>query len=270
VRAARRRIVVGTSTFVELVRDESRRLRDVLADVDLDAAVPSCPGWSVADLLAHLAEVQDAWAQVAGQLLQDPEGIVELPRPADEELRATLADRSAALVAALSARQPEDRCWSWSELGGDVAWVARRQAHEALVHRIDAELAAGLEVTPVAPEIAADGVDELVRGFLVGVPDWAQLELDGVTVGVWCTDVGSRHVLALGRMTGTSPTSGRSYDLPAASLADPATPVDAEVAGPAWALDRWLWGRGEVEELTVRGYPEHVDRLRELVADATQ
>jgi uncharacterized protein (TIGR03083 family) len=261
---------VDTPTFVALVRDQSRRLLDVLDGVDLVAPVPSCPGWSVADLLSHLAEVQDAWAQVAGQLLQDPEDIVELPRPSDEELRATLPDRTAALVAALSSRSPPDRCWSWSELGGDIAWVARRQAHEALVHRVDAELAAGAEVTPVAPEIAADGVDELVRGFLVGVPDWAQLELDGLTVGVWCTDVGSRHVLALGRMTGTVLRSGRSYDLPAASLADPATPVDAEVAGPAWALDRWLWGRGEAEELTVRGYSDHVDRLRELVVDATQ
>jgi uncharacterized protein (TIGR03083 family) len=261
---------VETTTFVELVRDESRRLLDVLDSVDLGAPVPSCPGWSVADLLYHLAEVQDSWAQVAGQLLRDPDGIVELPRPADDALRTTLADRSAALVAALSSRSPEDRCWSWSELGGDVAWVARRQAHEALVHRVDAELAAGVDVSLVAPEIAADGVDELVRGFLVGVPDWAQLDLDGATVGVWCTDVGSRHVLALGRMTGTSPRSGRSYDLPAASLADPAIPVDGEVAGPAWALDRWLWGRGEAEELTVRGYAEHVDRLRELVVDATQ
>jgi uncharacterized protein (TIGR03083 family) len=261
---------MDTSTYVELVRDEARRFFDVLDGVDLGAAVPSCPDWSVADLLYHLAEVHDMWAQVAGQLLQDPGDIVELPRPSDEQLRATLADRTAALVAALSSRSPEDRCWSWSELGDDIAWVARRQAHEALVHRVDAELAAGVEVTPVAPEVAADGVDELVRGFLVGVPDWAQLDLDGVTVGVWCTDVGTRHVLALGRMTGTSPNSGRSYDLPAASLAEAATPVDGEVAGPAWALDRWLWGRGEMEELTVRGYSEHVDRLRALVVDATQ
>jgi uncharacterized protein (TIGR03083 family) len=261
---------VDTSRFVELIRDESRRSLDVLGGVDLEAAVPSCPGWTVADLLYHLAEVQDTWAQVAGQLLQDPDDIVELPRPADGELRATLADRSAALVAALSSGSPEDRCWSWSELGGDVAWVARRQAHEALVHRVDAELAAGVEVTPVSPEVAADGVDELVRGFLVGVPDWAQLDLDGATVGVWCTDVDARHVLALGRMTGTSPASGRTYDLPAAVLADPTTAVDGEVAGPAWALDRWLWGRGEMEELTVRGDPDHVDRLRALAVDATQ
>jgi uncharacterized protein (TIGR03083 family) len=261
---------VDTTRFVVLVREESGRLLDAVDGVDLAAPVPSCPGWSVADLLAHLAEVQDTWAQVVGQLLEDPEEIVELPRPADAALRATLADRTTALVAALSSRSPSARCWSWSELGADVAWVARRQAHEAIVHRVDGELAAGVEVTPVAPEVAADGVDELVRGFLVGVPDWARLDLDGVTVGVWCTDVGSRHVLALGRMTGTSPTSGRSYDLPAASLADPETPVDGEVTGPAWAVDRWLWGRGGTDELTVRGDADHVTRLRELVADATQ
>jgi hypothetical protein len=71
----------------------------------------------VADLLAHLAEVQDAWAQVAGQLLRTPRTSSSSRVPPTTSCAPPLADRSAALVAALSARSPEDRCWSWSELG---------------------------------------------------------------------------------------------------------------------------------------------------------
>jgi hypothetical protein len=54
-----------------------------------------------------------------------------------------------------------------------VSWVARRQAHEALIHRTDAELAAGVTVTRADAALAADGVDDLISGFLVGVPRWA-------------------------------------------------------------------------------------------------
>lgn len=34
-----------------MLEDESRRFLETLASADLDAAVPSCPGWLVADLL---------------------------------------------------------------------------------------------------------------------------------------------------------------------------------------------------------------------------
>src|SRR3954451_16265157 len=38
------------------LRGDFARLRDVAAR-DLDAAVPTCPGWRVGDLVGHLAEV---------------------------------------------------------------------------------------------------------------------------------------------------------------------------------------------------------------------
>lgn len=228
-----------------VVAAESRRFLAVLADVDLVDEVPSCPGWHVADLVWHLAEVHGFWAQVAGHLLQDPSEADDLERPEDAALHAFASSRRAELLDALARRSPADRCWSWSELGGDIAWVARRQAHEALIHRVDAELAAGVAVGTCDPALAADGVDELVGGFLVGVPAWATWTPDGTTVALDCTDVGRRTVLGLGRMTGTSPDSGRSYDLDAAELLDHHVEmVDVEVAGDAWDLDRWLWGRG--------------------------
>ena len=31
---------------------------------DLDVLVPSCPGWTVSDLVYHLADVQHCWASI--------------------------------------------------------------------------------------------------------------------------------------------------------------------------------------------------------------
>ena len=48
------------------VRDESARFAHTLRDVDPATRVPSCPGWSAADLLHHVAEVHWFWASVVG------------------------------------------------------------------------------------------------------------------------------------------------------------------------------------------------------------
>jgi uncharacterized protein (TIGR03083 family) len=254
-----------------VVEAESGRFLETLANVQLDAEVPSCPGWDVADLLWHLAEVHGFWAQIVGLLLNDPSEADDLERPANPELHAFASERRAELLDALTRRSPAERCWSWSDLGGDVSWVARRQAHEALIHRTDAELAAGVAVTRADAALAVDGVDELLRGFLVGVPEWATWTPDGTTVALDCTDVERRYVLGLGRMTGTSPASGRSYALDAAELRDDTSArAHAEVSGEAWDLDRWLWGRGDAAALTITGARHVVTRFRALVAEATQ
>jgi uncharacterized protein (TIGR03083 family) len=262
---------VDSIAYRAVVEAESGRFLAALASADLGAEVPSCPGWDVADLLWHLAEVHGFWAQIVGRSLQDPSEADELERPTDPALHTFAVEQRAELLDALTRRSPTERCWSWSDLGGDVGWVARRQSHEALIHRTDAELAAGVPVTRPDPALAADGVDELIRGFLVGVPEWASWTPDGTTVALDCTEGGGRYVLELGRMTGTSPASGRSYDLDAAELrADPASSVDAEVSGDAWDLDRWLWGRGDDAPLAITGAREVVARLRALVTEATQ
>jgi uncharacterized protein (TIGR03083 family) len=262
---------VDSIAYRTVVEAESGRFLETLANVDLGAAVPSCPGWHVADLLWHLAEVHGFWAQIVDRLLEDPAATEDLERPTDPALHTFAAERRTELLDALARRSPTERCWSWSDLGGDVSWVARRQAHEALIHRTDAELAAGVGVTRPDAALAVDGVDELIRGFVVGVPQWATWTPDGTTVALDCTDVGDRYVLELGRMTGTSPASGRSYDLDAVELRDdPSPPANAEVSGDAWDLDRWLWGRGDAAALTITGTLEVVTRFRALVTEATQ
>src|SRR5665648_793063 len=142
--------------FLAVIREQSERFLEALKGVPADAPVPSCDGWSADDLLWHLAEVQHFWAEVAAGAPGDD--IVEPPRPKDvAELRALGARSGTELLSALASRGGSTPCWSWHPDGGTLRWVARRQAHEALVHRADAQLTAGLDVRPPSVELAVDG-----------------------------------------------------------------------------------------------------------------
>ena len=90
------------ATFVESVRTDGSRLADA-AEGDRTAPVRSCPGWSVRDLVAHVAQVYEHKIQCT-RLGHAPD-----PWPPDQT----------------------------------VGFWARRMAHETAVHRVDAELAHG-------------------------------------------------------------------------------------------------------------------------------
>ena len=70
-------------TYLEHIRDESQRFRDVLADCDPAAAVPSCPDWRADDLLWHLGEVQHWWTWMVVNRPKGPDDYPEPERPAD-------------------------------------------------------------------------------------------------------------------------------------------------------------------------------------------
>src|SRR5207302_9156046 len=69
------------------------------------------------------------------------------------------------LVETLRSADPEVRCWSFLPAPSPLAFWARRQAHETAIHRVDAESPNGA-ITPFDTALAADGVDEMLFGFL--------------------------------------------------------------------------------------------------------
>lgn len=60
--------------------------------------------------------------------------------------------------------------WTWSNEQSS-SFVLRRQAHEALIHRLDAELVVG-DCSPIDPLLAVDGVDEALRLMYCDTPAW--------------------------------------------------------------------------------------------------
>lgn len=262
--------------YLEIIRAESARFSQLAHRLPLDAPVPSCPGWTGADLIHHLAEVHDLWARIARGA--DGEDVSPLPRPDDASTLPDLFDAaSARLVAALQDADPHQECWSWHDHGHHVGWVLRRQAHEAVIHRVDAELTTGVAVTAAPDDVAADGVDEVLTVMVDGVPDWGTFRPDASAVRLEVDDgeqSGRSWTLELGRFSGVGPESGTAYDLPTAVLTDdPAVDdVAVRVPAPAWVLDRWLWGRGPapaVDHLDDAGRAV-VERFRATVLEATQ
>jgi len=262
--------------YAEVIARESARAADALAAAPPGRRVPSCPDWDSMDLAYHLGEVQDFWGNLVARAPAGPDALDETVRRPDGELVPFLRTRTVALLDALAAHHPQDACWSWSASGGTVGWVYRRQAHEALVHRIDAEQTAGLPVTEAAPDLAADGVDELLGVMLSGLPPWARFTPDGQRVRVRATDAGREWVVAFGRFSGTSPKTGTAYDDPCAELVGGAPwegddeDVAATVSGTAWALELWLWGRSPGDALLREGDPAVAERLRATIVESTQ
>jgi len=176
---------------------------------------------------------------------EDPE-IADEPdasRPGSyQELLEAFDDFSHALATELERADPEDPAWHWS---GDnrVGTSYRRQAHEAVIHRLDAELTAGRPVTPLDAALADDGVAEVLGVMYGGSPPWGTFSPSGQTIGVHLTDTGTDLVVALGRFTGTDPDNDKSYDEDDIALVDEGPEPVASIAGTAADLDTWLWKR---------------------------
>jgi uncharacterized protein (TIGR03083 family) len=244
--------------------DDYARLREVAAR-DLAAPVPSCPGWTVADLVRHVSEVY----------LHKTEAMrhAEWPDPWPPDLSGeepiALLDRAySALTAEFAAHPAGDKSITWFGPDQTVGFWIRRMAQESVIHRVDAELALGAAVAPIPADLAVDGIDELLRVFLAyGAETWVDYfaptlkESPGHTVAV--------RVDGSGWLVTTSPggvevTDGDGDDGEASAT------TSAAVTGPPDAVLRWLWARGGDDRVTVHGDGAAVVELRRLLVIATQ
>lgn len=249
---------------------DSRRFREVLANVQLDSRVPSCSEWSSGDLLWHLTEVQHFWGTIVANRLDGPEAVIAPERPSDHSKILTAFDEASRLLHdALLESEDDAVVWTWSE-DHTVGFVRRRQAHEALIHRADAEMTAGVEVTAVDRELAHDGIEEMVHLIVGGYPGWGSFEPGSEVIALATVDIPGRWFLQFGRFRGKSPNTGNDYDLAAVDVIDPVEQPHCEVSGEAWLLDRWLWGRAGSQLPTIVGEAELAARLRELIVEDTQ
>ena len=128
--------------------------------------VPGCPDWHLADLVWHLAEVQNFWAWIVRTRAEDPSAYVEPARVPDDELLGFIAGRSAELETVLAGVDPAERVWTWAPRQ-DVAFVLRRQAQEAVVHTVDVEQVID-DVRPIPADVGLDGLDEWLEVMVPG------------------------------------------------------------------------------------------------------
>ncbi|MFE6308030.1 maleylpyruvate isomerase family mycothiol-dependent enzyme [Nocardiopsis sp. NPDC057823] len=222
---------------IDALAAEGRLLAEAAERAGLDAPVPTCPGWTVRDLLAHTGRVH-RWAAshvASGNGGPPPQAAPDGHLPQDARLLAWFREGHAALVATLTGAAPDTECFAFLPAPSPLAFWARRQCHETTVHRIDAQSAlrppANAPDPAVAPEVAADGVDELLMGFLAR-PGNRPASDPPLTLAVRSTDTGHAWTAAM-TPQGSSPTRGDT-DAP-----------DAVLAAPAAELYPVLWNRAE-------------------------
>ena len=198
------------------------------------AAVRSCPGWDMNDLVWHVAGVFYFWGRIAETRAQDWKEVVEPERPADGELLPYYREQLARVLDVLRDADPATEVWTWAPQK-NVAFIQRRMAQETAVHRWDAEAAAGREFA-IEPRLASDGIAEFFDFFTSdGEGDE---RLDG-TVHLHCTDTqGEWLVREDGDHLVVTPEHAKG---------------DAAIRGPASNLLLALWRRVPLETLEVIG-----------------
>lgn len=150
----------------ELAVEVARFVR-VVTDADLTTPVPTCPGWTLADLLEHHGTthrwVEHVLRHRSRSRVRSREVGVDLPGEVSEYPR-WLAAGVESLLTVLWSTDPDTPIWT---VGADqhVRCWARRVLHEAVVHRADAELALG-HTPSISTDTAVDGIEE----FLTNAP----------------------------------------------------------------------------------------------------
>lgn len=224
---------------------EISRFAAAVRDADPAATVPTCPGWSVADLVLHLGRVH-RWAGglVAGlapRRLQARDLGVKFPSDASDPASYLpwFEDGGAELLATLRAADPGAPMWSF---GSDqhVRFWPRRMLHETAIHRCDAEFAIGRE--PVIDEdTAVDGIDELLeilRGSSVFAPPVEKLRGTGETIALTTTATTGIAAGTAARWLIRLEPDRFSWERDA-----PETSATASVRGAVSDVVLFLWGR---------------------------
>lgn len=264
----------GSLPFLDHLRRESARFREVLADAPAGRRVPTCPDWDADDLLWHLTNVQWFWGEIAERRLTEHQQVRAMEtgreeRPTDRAGLLAAYDRwSERLHRQLSALSPDTELWMWAD-DHSAAYIARRQAHEALVHRLDAELTAEAERAPIDCRLAADGVDE-VLWIMRGYDDEPGLADRPVAEPVTISTVDAMHAWTVVpvRVTGDLPDHG-PIDVLRFRVSDgPTEAAAAQISGSAADLDAWLWNRPIIGEITRDGDVEALARVDAVLSDS--
>ena len=177
--------------YDRLAREELDRICAVARHRDLNDSVPSCPHWSLRDLLVHLGRVYSFYAEMTRTGSEKPFPFSDIPAPEINTEIAWIQQAFEDFRSVVGIREPDEFAWSFTP-NKTVAWVNRRALHETLIHRFDVELSVG-DVSAVDPGVASDCVDEFLESFFLGRASDAEKPLG--SVHLHCTDVDGEWII---------------------------------------------------------------------------
>jgi uncharacterized protein (TIGR03083 family) len=228
----------------------------VAAASSLDVRVPTCPEWTLFDLVQHLGEGRHKWAANVAAGPADGPAAVSLPvAPREREaLLAWFAASVRAFLDALREAGAERGCWTWwgtSQSPQTSGAVARHQLQQFAVHTYDAQVAVGAP-QPLPGEVALDGVDEFLTTCVATAAPWPHKPAvvdyhatEGRSWRLWLSADGARTArLPRGAAAGAGPEA-----------------ADVAAWGTANELVMFFYGRISAESLRTEGDRGIFDQL---------
>jgi uncharacterized protein (TIGR03083 family) len=244
--------VIDTDRLLAEVTGSTGTLADITADADQTAQVPTCPDWTLRQLITHVGRAHRWAATIVATQAAEPIPFREVPDgrlPDDAAERPGWLRRGAAQLAdAVNGAGPGP---VWTHPGpGQASYWARRMAHETAVHRADGQLTVGIRPV-IDPVIAVDGIDEwLGLGAAPGerntaLPEGKVLHLhatDEGPAGEWLIRGGPDGItVQTGHGKGDTAVRGPASALLLVLLRRlPADDPQVEVIGDSTLLDSWL------------------------------
>ena len=236
-----------------LLAEEGARFVAAIERGDPGATVPSCPEWTLRELVRHTGGVHRWATRVVSERRAEPvdEELEAIAGgwPEDEDLAAWFRAGHTLLVDALRAAPDDLECWTFMRAPTPLEFWSRRQLHETTIHRVDAELASD-DVTEIGVDHAVDGIDELLTAFLPRRS--SRLKPDSTrTIAVQPTDADAAWLVTAGPEGATTER----------------VRGDAEVVvrGPAADLYLLVWNRRSLDGLDVTGDGSLLDLWRSSV-----
>ncbi|HTK64073.1 MAG TPA: maleylpyruvate isomerase N-terminal domain-containing protein [Pseudonocardia sp.] len=237
---------------ISWVGEEAERIASIGESYPAETLVPSCPGWTLGDLIEHVAPLLGGWYSYnltprPGKFDMITSHVSGYPVP--EAYHDRIGHLRGSVVAFHDAARAAD-LESVVEVFGSTArarfWL-RRAATEFAVHRWDAECA-GPGPTPLSAQRAGESLDETLREFWPAVaafewPAGSPLHSDFVPpaehIGVRAVD--SSRSWRLFRHAGEM-AAVETDDLP-----------ETVLEGTGSDLVLYVWGRQDAGRLRVHG-----------------
>lgn len=241
--------------YLDCLASDFARLRGVAVSSP-DAEVPTCLPWTMSDLVRHVAQVYLHKAATMEHDARQPQ-----PDLSAEDPMAALDQGYEKLLAQFGRRQPSETTSTWFPPDQTVGFWIRRMAQETVIHRIDAELAAGVESDPIPTDLAVDGIDEVLDRFLAFASHHFREDFAGALDSL----TGQRVLVET-----TDAAWQINLDAEVITLTEPDGSTDATVRADPETLLRWLWRRTDEDAVTTTGDPTAVAALYTVLKGATQ
>ena len=155
--------------------------------------VPSCPEWSVSDLVWHVGGIHRHRIWLITEHPDGPQGF-DIARPSDPAMVEWFLDGAEKLSRILESHDANEKVWTWFPSDQSVGFWQRRMAQETAVHRWDGENAVG-KANEIEPWLAADGIAEFLDTMLPMQDE--PIKGMGETIHVHANDAPSEWVITL-------------------------------------------------------------------------